>query len=83
MAGVQLTDLLQAVAYSSAISYETVRVLLIIDVLNDINVRLFYIGNVYMNAYIDKNIYLISGEEFVPKEDGEITVVVKALYVFK
>ena len=49
VAGSPLTDPPQAVTYSSVVSRYTVRIMLTVESLNCIDVRLFDIGDAYIN----------------------------------
>ena len=54
MAEGHLIDSPQSVTYSSVVSSETVRIMLTISALNDIDIKLFDIGNIYLNSEIDE-----------------------------
>ena len=83
VAGGHLTDPPTAMTYSSVVSRDTVRIMLTIAALNDLEVRFFDIGNAYLNAETEEKVYFISGPEFGPDLEGRITVIVRALYGLK
>ena len=78
-----LTDPLQEMTYIGVVFHYTVRIILMIDVFNDINITLFGIYNAYLNIETYEKVYFVSGNYFIPKVEGGITVLVKALYGLK
>ena len=60
--GVNLANQSQAITYRSVLSIYEMRILFIIDVLNDLNVRFSDNGSEYLNKDIGEKIYFIYGK---------------------
>ena len=83
VAGGHLTDPPQEVTYSSVVSRDTVRIMLTIAALHDLDVRFFDIDNAYLNAETDEKVYFVAGQEFGPDLANRDVVIVMALYGLK
>jgi len=77
------TDLPKALAYSSIISRELVRIALLLAGLNQLEVRLTNTGNAYLTALTTEKCYVIAGDEFGPELKGRVHKIVRALYRLK
>ena len=75
-----MTDNPKAMTYSSFLSRDTIRIILTIAALNDLDVHFFYTGNAYLNAYVYDKVWSYASSEFGPDCAGCVTVPVKALY---
>ena len=70
--------------YSSVVSRDSVRMLLMIAALNDLDVLSADIGNAYLNARNKERVHVICGPElFGPEAEGKTAVIVRALYGLK
>jgi hypothetical protein len=82
VAGGHLTDPPASITYSSVVSRDSVRIMLLIAALNDLQVLAADIGNAYLNAPNRERFYAIAGKEFGSRA-GERVVIVRALYGLK
>ena len=82
VAGGHTTDQPSSLTYSSVVSRDSVRILLLIAALNDLNVLACDIQNAYLTAKCREKIYTIAGPEF-GSEEGSIMIVTMALYGLK
>ena len=64
VAGGHMTEGLATIAYASIVPRETVRITLMIAILNDLEVKLHNILNVYVQAPVTKKVWTILGPEF-------------------
>lgn len=69
--------------YSSVVSRESVRMGFLLAALNDVDIVAADVGNAYLNAAMKEKVYIITGPEFGPLEQGKVTVKVRALYGLK
>jgi len=70
----------ETITYSSFISKESVRVALFLVALNDMDVHLTDIGNVYFTAPTMEKGYIVAGDEFGPELKGWLMKIIQALY---
>ena len=67
--------------YSSVVSRDSVRIMLTIAALNGLKVLSADIGNAYLNAPNKEKVHVTCGPElFGPESEGQIAVIVRALY---
>jgi hypothetical protein len=83
VAGVHRTDPPKAITYSSVVSWESVRIALLLAGLNDLEIRLTDIGNAYLTAPITEKCYVVAGDEFGHQLKGRVLKIVRALYGLK
>jgi hypothetical protein len=70
--------------YSSVVSRDSVRIILTIAALNDLEVLAADIGNAYLNAPNKEKVHVICGPEiFGPEAEGKTAIIVRALYGLK
>jgi hypothetical protein len=82
VAGGHRTDPPTSLTYSSVISRDSVRIAFLIAALNDLSVLATDIGNTYLNATMQENVYSTTGKEF-GSHSGETIIIVRALYGLK
>ena len=82
VAGGHVTDTPAALTYSSVVSRDSVRIAFTIAALNDLKVLSCDIQNAYLTAKCREKIWTRAGPEF-GSEEGEIMLVVRALYGLK
>ena len=70
------------VAYSSVASRDSVRLLLLVAALNNIQVQSADVQNAFLTAPVLEKIWMVAGPEFGP-EQGKYMIVVRALYGLK
>jgi len=71
-----------AVTYSSVVSKDSIRILLVVAALNGLDILSCDIMNAYLNAKPRERVYFIAGDEF-GDDKGRIIIVVRALYGLK
>ena len=70
--------------YSSVVSRDSVRIILTLAALNNLNLLAADIGNAYLNAPNKEKVHITCGPElFGPEADGRTAIVVRALYGLK
>lgn len=69
--------------YSSVVSRESVRIAFLAAALNDVDIVAADVGNAYLNAATKEKVYIVTGPEFGPLDQGKIAIVVRALYGLK
>ena len=82
VAGDQITKLLATITYASIVSRETVRIALMIAIINDLAVKSVDILNVYVQAVVTIKVQTILGPEF-SKSTGKTAVIVRVLFGIK
>lgn len=82
VAGGHMTETPSSVTYSSVISRDSIRILLVIAALNGLDVSSCDIQNAYINAKPREKVYFRAGKEFGDKR-GRLIVIVRALYGLK
>jgi len=82
VAGGNMVDPPSAITYSSVVSRDSIRILLVIAALNDLKVNTCDIQNAYINAKPRERVYFIAGPEF-KEYQGRVVLVVRALYGLK
>ena len=80
IAGGHTTSTPSSIIYSSVVSRDSVNILLTIAALNDLDVLLADIQNVYHTAPCREKIYTKAGPEFGPIDCGKVMIVVRDLY---
>ena len=80
--GGHTTDPPSSLTYSSVVSRDSVRILLLVAALNDLNILACDIQNAYLTAKCRENIYTIAGPEF-GSEEGAVMIIKMALYGLK
>ena len=80
MAGGHLIDALDHDIYSTTVKSISVKLLQVIVHKANLEIMCGNIGNVYVNAYTNKKVYAISGNEFGKAMKGRIVIIVRALY---
>ena len=70
--------------YSSVVSRDSVRIVFILAALNDLKIKSADVGNAYLNAPNREKVHVKCGPElFGPESEGQIAVIVRALYGLK
>lgn len=70
--------------FSSVVSRDSVRIIMMLAALNDLDVKSTDIGNAYLNAPNKERFHVKCGPElFGPESAGKIAVIVRALYGLK
>jgi hypothetical protein len=82
VAGGHTTDTPHAMTYESVVSKESVRIGLILAVLNDFDVKMADIESAYLTAPITEKVWTVLGPEFVD-DAGKRVLIVRALYGLK
>ena len=80
--GGHTTETPSSLTYSSVVSRDSVRILLTVAALNDLDVLACDIQNAYLTAKYRERIYTIAGPEF-GSEEGDTMIVEMALYGLK
>ena len=75
----RMTDVPLTIMYDGVVSFETVKISLTVEALNDMNVKTDDIMNAYIKALYRETSYTILGTEFVPDE-GKMEIVFWDLY---
>ena len=82
VAGGHTTDPPSSLTYSSVVARDSVRILLLIAALNELDILACDIQNAYLTAECREKIYTIAGPEF-GSEEGLVMIVKMALYGLK
>ena len=82
VAGGHVTDPPAVMTYSSVVSRDSVRIILLYAIVNELNVLTADVGNAYLNANTTEKYYITAGPEFGPDE-GKRALIVRALYGLK
>jgi hypothetical protein len=82
VAGGNMTKAPPTITYASVVSRETVRLVLTIAALNDLEVKVGDVLNAYITAPITKKVWTTLGPEFGP-DAGKTAIIVRALYGLK
>ena len=77
-----MTEAPAIIMYASIVPRETVRIALMIDTLNDLEVKSGNILNAYIQAPCTEKVWTTLGPEFA-KDAKKTAVIVRALYGFK
>ena len=84
VAGGHLTGPNMDTYYSSVVSLRSMRIVIFLSELNDLELCTGDIGNAYLEAYTNEKVCFIGGKEFAPYgHEGHLLVIVKALYGLK
>jgi len=82
VAGGHLTDTPSSITYSTMVSRDSIRILLVVAALNGLDVLSCDIQNAYLNARPREKVFFTAGEEF-GESRGHVVIVVRALYGLK
>jgi len=82
VAGGHVTETPSSITYSSVVSRDSIRILLVIAALNGLDVSSCDIQNAYINAKPREKVYFRAGKEFGVK-CGRLVLIVRALYGLK
>ena len=82
VAGGHLTECSKELSYSTVVSRDSIRILLLVASLNGLNVLSTDIQNAYLSAQPREKVYFTAGPEFRENE-GRTVVIVRALYGLK
>jgi hypothetical protein len=82
VAGGHMTEAPATLTYASAVSRESVRIILTMAALNDLEVKAADIQNAYLTAPVTEKIWTKLGPEF-GTDAGKLAVIVRALYGLK
>ena len=74
------TDPPSTITYSSVVSRESVRLAFLIAALNGLQMKMFDIGNAYLNAPAAEKLYSYAGLEFGEEDKGKLMIISRALY---
>ena len=80
VAGGHLIDALDHDIYSTTVKSISVKLLQVIAHKSNLEILCGDIGNAYVNAYTNENLYAIAGDEFRKAMKGIIVIIVRALY---
>ena len=75
-----LIDALDHNIYSTTVKSISVKLLQVIAHKANLKILCGNIGNAYVNAYTNKKVYAIAGDEFGKAMKGSIVIIVRALY---
>jgi hypothetical protein len=82
VAGGHLTDTPSSITYSTVVSRDSIRILLLVAALNGLDVMSCDIQNAYLNAKPRERVCFTAGEEF-GNAKGRLVIIVRALYGLK
>jgi hypothetical protein len=82
VAGGHTTDTPHSITYAIVMSREAVRVAMTLAALNDLDVKMAGIENVYLTAPITEKVWTVLGPEF-GDDTGKSALIVRALYGLK
>ena len=80
--GGHLTQVSPSLSYSSVVSRDSVRIMFLVAALNDLDVKMCDIGNVYLNDETRERLCFTAGREWVIRAGYEV-IIVRALYGLK
>ena len=84
VAGGHLTGPKVDTYYSSVVSLRSMRIVIFLSELNELELCSGDIGNAYLEAYTKEKVCFIGGKEFAPYgHEGHLLIIVKALYGLK
>ena len=83
VAGRHMTNPPASQTFASVVSRESVRIGLLLAVLNDLNVLTGNLQNAYLNAPCEEKVWTICGPEFGPEYQGRKALLCQALYGLK
>ena len=69
--------------YSSVVSKDSVRIILMIVALNNLDILAADVQNVYLNALIKEKVYMMAGLKFGPSQVSLPVLIIHALYGLK
>ena len=82
VAGGHLTDTPSLITYSTVVSRDSIRILLLMAALNGLDVMSCDIQNAYLNAKPREKVCFTAGDEFGLRK-GSLVIIVRALYGLK
>jgi hypothetical protein len=82
VAGGHTTDTLHSMTYTSVVSRESVRVAMTLAALNDLDVKMDDIENVYLTTPLTKKVWTVLGPEF-GYDSGKRALIRRYLYGLK
>lgn len=82
VAGGHTTETPASITYSSVVSRDSVRLMLMLAAMNDVPLLSADIGNAYLNATCRERIWIVAGPEFGNLQ-GKVLLIEKALYGLK
>ena len=68
--GGHLTKVSPLMSYSSVVSRDSVRIMFLVATLNDLNIKMCDIGNVYLNAETRERVWFRAGSEWGSSRAG-------------
>ena len=80
MAGGHLIDALDHEIYTTTVKSISVKLLQVIAHKVNLEILCGNIDNAYVNAYTNKKVYAIAGDEFRKAMEGSVVIIVRALY---
>ena len=82
LGGGHLTQVSLSLSYSSVVSRDSVRIMFLVAVLKNLDIKMCDIGNAYLNAETRERLWFTAGQEWGSRAGYEV-IIVRALYVFK
>ena len=70
-------------SYSSVVSRDLVRIMFLIAVLNDLNIKMCDIVNAYLNTETRERVWFTAGSEWGKSREGCQVIIIRALYGLK
>ena len=67
-------------SYSSVVSRDLVRIMLLIAALNDSDIEMCDIANAYLNVETRERVWLTAGSEWGESKEGCRVIIIRALY---
>jgi len=83
VAGGHVTKTPKEKAYSGVVDHESVRLILFIAEMNDLEIRAADIGNAYLHATKRERVFIVAGPKFGPEVEERILLIVKSLHGLK
>ena len=80
--GGHVIDPPDTITYAGLVYRDTARIALTLDDLNDLRVKVTEIQNAHITDSVTEKIWTVLGPDF-GEDDGRMSIVVQALYVFK
>ena len=83
MAGGHLVNALHRSTYSTTVKSISAKILQLIAHKANLKILCGNIGNVYVNAFTNKKVYAIAGDEFGKEMRGMVIIIQQVLYVLQ
>ena len=80
--GVYLTQVSTSLSHPSVVSRDSVHIMFLVAALNDLDIKMYDIGNAYLNAETRERIWFTAGQEWGNRAGYEV-IIVRALYGLK